>query len=1245
MKARLSFLVLFLFSSLFFVLPKFTRADMNPEELVKNQNKIELNEVDAKKILLSSIGQLNGKWIDVVSSPDASPQESAALGLVKKATGIDIANYLTFDYPKEISIKAIGAAIKIAQLLINNDISGIISQIESYTVSKAEEYLTNLLLANEIKISTGNLKISYYDTKDNWQEKTFPYIIALKDAGAADSYIAIGIYSPENLKAPKATVGLEWPGGTDEISPFIIRVQGTAKKEFGTYVWRESADVNVIFSEPVPKFEFKEPTLWEKIQNFFKIFNLPGAASVGTQISNLEAPFNVSNFNAGQKLGASLGISENPDKREDDLDGINKDIPAGDLNDSASISNDDISEILEDISEKIDAISQQVKKIAGQNDVLENNEDSAKGKSGETLAKKKSEPSLGSSSPASYPKILITEVQISGAGGENDEFVELYNPNDEDVDLSGWYMQKKTKNSANFSTFASSNLLNYRIIKARDYFLIARKDGSLSGSANIITNYSLAEDNALALKNPNGVITDKVGWGAASDFEAFSAPNPGNSNTLSRKWDDLSEDYIDTDNNWADFGLNNPTPGVKNIFGGAGQANPKTVGDYKGKILISEVRIADKEFVELYNATEKDIDISGLYFSYFSSGRDWNKPYRNKKFPGDSVIPYYGYYLIGLEGYQTENSGPNADWQPYSKPQLSNSSGAVAIFSDNPETAENAEAAQNLKIDAVSWGNSIVKETEPVSVPKVGESLSRKIIAENFVYQDTDNNKEDFESKAPAPENSKTGKSIPVYMTESSAWKTFQGNSRRTGQADSLGPINGMAENWSFDLGRTNNICGQTTTQPVISGGGEIYIGIGESCGENGEWGKVYAINADGSLKWEFTNLESPATNISIGSNSDIYISTKDSGLIAISPSGEEKWRFRENGIVNVSSLAVSPSQIYFTDQSRIYCLNFDGSEKWRAGNASFGGSVAAGPAIGLDGTVYAVWPGYKGMTDESVGRLVAYDKDNGEAKWSASLLYAASGPAVGPDGAIYVVYGELNNFGASRRLAAFSPSGVKKWESDGQYGSLFSPLITVSGDIILSDKWGEIVNQDSGRNIWEAFSRITIFSKDGEIMQASGPIEGRNIDNQPIINSAGAVFAPTTEYEKNILSNSLQIKNKNISMISEVGINWDFTLSGQPLSTLSMGEDNNIYVALADPDENNPEKIATKLYSFRPKEINFEPASMARIKMETQAINNNGSDDIFISTSDDIFRGETPKNYGSDDIFMSSDDIFSSTP
>ncbi|MDD5145704.1 MAG: lamin tail domain-containing protein [Candidatus Pacebacteria bacterium] len=169
--------------------------------------------------------------------------------------------------------------------------------------------------------------------------------------------------------------------------------------------------------------------------------------------------------------------------------------------------------------------------------------------------------------PTFYPKILISEVHISGLDPEGkvlekEDFVELYNPNNIDIDLTGWYLQRKTKNSGSFSSYAPQNLLSGKEIQAKSYFLIS--NASSSFLSDIKTAYSLTEDNTLVIKNPNKEVSDKVGWGEAQDFETATTSNPLPGNSIGRKWSSTTEGYIDTDNNFEDFEVQNPTPNSQN---------------------------------------------------------------------------------------------------------------------------------------------------------------------------------------------------------------------------------------------------------------------------------------------------------------------------------------------------------------------------------------------------------------------------------------------------------------------------------------------------------------------------------------------------------------------------------------------------------------------------------------------------------------------------------------------------------
>ena len=149
--------------------------------------------------------------------------------------------------------------------------------------------------------------------------------------------------------------------------------------------------------------------------------------------------------------------------------------------------------------------------------------------------------------------ILISEIQINPIA---QRFVELYNPNSTDVDLTGWYLQRKTQGAGSWSSFISSTNFKNKIIPANGYFLISRQ---LTGSDILSSSMTLSDDNSLALKKPDGTISDKVGYGRAPDFETAPTVNFSSGQSISRMATEL-----DTDNNSFDFEKSTPTPKAQN---------------------------------------------------------------------------------------------------------------------------------------------------------------------------------------------------------------------------------------------------------------------------------------------------------------------------------------------------------------------------------------------------------------------------------------------------------------------------------------------------------------------------------------------------------------------------------------------------------------------------------------------------------------------------------------------------------
>lgn len=71
--------------------------------------------------------------------------------------------------------------------------------------------------------------------------------------------------------------------------------------------------------------------------------------------------------------------------------------------------------------------------------------------------------------------VVISEVCVRGAGGAFDEFVELYNPTDSEIHLSGWKLQYKSATGTEWRNKAGEGLPADEKIGAHKFFLLFRR--------------------------------------------------------------------------------------------------------------------------------------------------------------------------------------------------------------------------------------------------------------------------------------------------------------------------------------------------------------------------------------------------------------------------------------------------------------------------------------------------------------------------------------------------------------------------------------------------------------------------------------------------------------------------------------------------------------------------------------------------------------------------------------------------
>ena len=154
--------------------------------------------------------------------------------------------------------------------------------------------------------------------------------------------------------------------------------------------------------------------------------------------------------------------------------------------------------------------------------------------------------------------VVINEVY--GGGGNSgstisNDFVELYNPTDKDIDLAGWSLaQQSAKGNTGNTTKLSGS------VPAGGYFLIKGAAGNDTShpleNADFESSFDFNGKKASAvLTDASGTQVDLVGWGGAANFEGKAAEGTSNSTSIQRK-----EVGVDTDDNAADFHAAAPTP-------------------------------------------------------------------------------------------------------------------------------------------------------------------------------------------------------------------------------------------------------------------------------------------------------------------------------------------------------------------------------------------------------------------------------------------------------------------------------------------------------------------------------------------------------------------------------------------------------------------------------------------------------------------------------------------------------------
>ncbi len=213
--------------------------------------------------------------------------------------------------------------------------------------------------------------------------------------------------------------------------------------------------------------------------------------------------------------------------------------------------------------------------------------------------------------------VVISEVLYDPINSETGgEALELYNPMNSDIDISGWTIA--TENSAADATIPANS-----IIKAHGFFLIAdagwsaAKDNAEWPDADYEEALTLANyDAGIILKNGNLTI-DAVGWGNASGisegfFEGTPAIDVAEGHSIERKpgfLNPLAGNGIDTDNNSQDF-IDRQSPEPQSSF-----SPIEDSGIEEGTEISINFKVFSAELIKSIYLSDEDETVEGIQIS------------------------------------------------------------------------------------------------------------------------------------------------------------------------------------------------------------------------------------------------------------------------------------------------------------------------------------------------------------------------------------------------------------------------------------------------------------------------------------------------------------------------------------------------------------------------------------------------------------------------------------------------------
>ncbi len=326
-----------------------------------------------------------------------------------------------------------------------------------------------------------------------------------------------------------------------------------------------------------------------------------------------------------------------------------------------------------------------------------------------------------------------------------------------------------------------------------------------------------------------------------------------------------------------------------------------------------------------------------------------------------------------------------------------------------------------------------------------------------------------------------------------SPWPMFRHDARHTGRTNFTGPATPDTA-WTFQANDA------ITASPTIGHDGTIYVGAGGYY-EGGSDSSFYAINPDGTLKWQFKTGEGVTdgqksgifSSAAIGPDSTIYFGSLDAHMYAVEDSGTYarlKWKTNPGGWpFYASPLVGADGRVYAGCLNfRFYAFNPDGTLYWYYPT---NWCIFSSAIFGEDSVIHVGSKDHRLWTfrDSTTFGSVVWNHDIGTF-YDGHLIDAS--PALGDNGTIY--FGS-DQYGAAGQTPvpvdtsfwAVNPDGTRKWEFYVGDGVESSPAIGHDGTIYFGSYDGNVYAVEDS----VTYPRLKWMFPTGAAVDASPTVDG----------------------------------------------------------------------------------------------------------------------------------------------------------